>query len=191
MIKKKKIWQIICPDCGAVMAENEDHDKILGVKYVCDGPHDDIVTFKAGTKDLILKREIVFNKLVRDRIPEIIRASGDECDYRIASKQEFRVLLNQKLREEVEELIMNPCAEEIGDVLEVVEAIARLNAITLEDIKADKIRKKKERGGFNNRVVLENTTNNKNLTVVRDGKHVHLDLGQKKLDKDFKTSGSK
>jgi predicted house-cleaning noncanonical NTP pyrophosphatase (MazG superfamily) len=191
MVKKKKIWQITCPDCGGVMAESENYKEITGVEYTCDGPHDEPLTFIAGTKDLFQKREIVFNKLVRDRIPEIIKASGDECDYHIAGKQEFKVLLNQKLREEVEELIDNPCSEEIGDVLEVVEAIARLNAITLEDIKADKIRKKKERGGFNNRVVLENTTNNKNLTVVRDGKHVHLDLGQKKLDKDFKTSGSK
>lgn len=191
MVKKKKIWQIICPDCGAVMAESENHREITGVEYTCDGPHDEPLTFIAGTKDLFQKREIVFNKLVRDRIPEIIKASGDECDYRIASKQEFRVLLNQKLREEAEELIDNPCAEEIGDVLEVVETIARLNAIGLEDIKADKIKKKKERGGFNSRVVLENTTNNYDLKVIKDGSHVHLDLGQKKLDKNFKTSGIK
>jgi predicted house-cleaning noncanonical NTP pyrophosphatase (MazG superfamily) len=138
-----------------------------------------------------MKKEIIFNKLVRDKIPEIIKATGDECDFRIASKQEFKALLNQKLREEVEELIANPCSEEIGDVLEVVEAIARLNLISLEDIKADKIGKKTERGGFNGRVVLEGTTNNKKLKVIRDGSHVHLDLGEKKLDKDFKTSGEK
>lgn len=137
------------------------------------------------------KNEIVFNKLVRDRIPEIIVASGDECDFRIAKKEDFENLLNEKLLEEVQELIANPCAEEIADVLEVVETIAKLKKIGLEEIKRVKIQKKRERGGFYERVVLETTTNNKDLKVIREGNHIHLDLNQKKLSKNFKTSGGK
>lgn len=190
-MKKKKIWQLLCPDCGGIMAESSNHREIIGKEYTCDGPHDEPLTFIGRQIDLMQKRDLVFNKLVRDRIPEIIKASGDDCDFRVADKKEYEFLLTQKLREEVEELIDNPCSEEIGDVLEVVEAIARLNGIGLDEIKKAKIEKKTERGGFIKRIVLQTTTNNKDLKVIRNGSHVHLDLGQKKLSKDFKTSGQK
>jgi len=130
---------------------------------------------------------IKYKKLVRDKIPDIIKANGGECKFHVAKKDEFSALLAQKLLEEVDELIENPCAEEIGDVLEVVEAIARLNGISLDEIKAEKLEKRTKRGGFYKRIVLDEATE----PLERDGSHVHIKTGSKKLLKNFKTSGTK
>jgi len=99
-----------------------------------------------------------YNKLVRDKIPAVIKANGGKCEVHVATKEEFVPMLTQKLLEEVEELIENPCAEEIGDVLEVIETIARLNNISLDEIKLAKINKKQERGGFNKRIILDSAS---------------------------------
>ena len=157
-MKKKKIWQLLCPDCGAVMAESEDHRELIGVEYVCDGPHDEQLCFVGSQKDLMQKREIVFNKLVRDNIPEIIKADGAECVTHIAKDDEYRALLIAKLKEEVDELIHNPCAEEIADVLEVIDAIAKFEGIMIDEIKRHKLSKRVNRGGFHKRIVLETTS---------------------------------
>ena len=96
-------------------------------------------------------------KLVRDKIPTIITEKGGDCEFRIAMKSEYIQLLNKKLCEEVEEFILNPSAEEIADVLEVIETIAKLKNISLEEIKMIKVAKRRERGGFGERVVLINS----------------------------------
>lgn len=98
-----------------------------------------------------------YNKLVRDKIPTIITENGGDCEFRIAMKSEYIELLNKKLCEEVQEFILNPSAEEIADVLEVIETIAKLKNISLEEIKIIKASKRKKRGGFSGRVVLINS----------------------------------
>jgi predicted house-cleaning noncanonical NTP pyrophosphatase (MazG superfamily) len=131
-----------------------------------------------------------YNKLVRDRIPEIIEADGHKCKYHVADRlDEYEDLLYDKLKEEVEELILKPCAEEIADILEVIETIARFNNISIDEIKNVKIKKKSDRGGFNGRIVLESTEK----ILERDGSHVTLKIKgfSEKLRPDFKTSGSK
>jgi len=99
----------------------------------------------------------IYNKLVRDRIPTIINASGGECEFRVATTEEMSDLLLEKLREEVEELIENPNTEEIAVVLEVLETIAKVKNISLEDIRLVKVNKKRNRGGFKNKIVLLQT----------------------------------
>jgi predicted house-cleaning noncanonical NTP pyrophosphatase (MazG superfamily) len=130
-----------------------------------------------------------YNKLVRDKIPAIIEENGSNCEFRVATKSEYMGLLCEKLREEVEELIENPSAEEVADVLEVVESIAKLKRIGLDEIKAMKIDKKQKRGGFNDGIVLLETSEKSELE--RDGSHVTIKTGAKKLLKNFKTSGMK
>jgi len=98
-----------------------------------------------------------YNKLVRDKIPDIIKKDGVKPKFHVADNKEYRSKLNEKLREEVEEFIEKPSAEEIGDVLEVIEAIARLNGIGIDAIKEQKITKKSLRGGFRKRIILEST----------------------------------
>jgi len=98
-----------------------------------------------------------YNKLVRDKIPNIIKNDGVKPKFHVADDKEYTSKLNEKLLEEVQELIEKPCAEEIADVLEVVEAIARLHGISLDAIKSEKITKKSLRGGFNKKIILDST----------------------------------
>jgi len=94
-------------------------------------------------------------KLVRDRIPEIIeKKEGKSPDYYIAKSEEYEGRLYDKLGEETIEFINEPCAEELADILEVVGALAKFHGIGLEDIKIAKNKKFRERGGFNERLVL-------------------------------------
>ncbi len=93
-------------------------------------------------------------KLIRDRIPEIMKADGKNPKTHIAADEEFRHLLVMKLVEEAHEFKLKPSAEELGDVLEVVHAIAEQYG-GFE--KVDEVRKKKavERGSFSKKFVLE------------------------------------
>ena len=99
-----------------------------------------------------------YKKLVRDKIPEIIKADGGECSFHVATKDEFPAMVTQKLLEEVEELIENPCADEVADVLEVIEVFARIHNIGLGYIKEAKTKKRDERGGFQQMIILDDAT---------------------------------
>jgi len=100
-----------------------------------------------------------YNKLVRDKIPDIIKADGGKCKFHIANKkEEFSNMLNSKLFEEVEEFIENPCAEKIADILEVIEFIGGMHSISLDEIKEVKKKKREERGSFKLKIVLDNVT---------------------------------
>ena len=155
-----KTYQVMCPDCGGVLAEGTDYRALLGQTHTCDGPHDEDVTFVVQSKDVMIKRdEIAYHKLVRDKIPEIIKADGSKCKTHVAKRdEEYWMLLQHKLNEEVTEFLFDVCPEEIADILEVIEAIARFKGISLDEIKEAKLKKRLNRGSFNKRIVLETTT---------------------------------
>lgn len=95
-------------------------------------------------------------KLVRDRIPQIIRTSGAEPVTYVAGPEEYRSRLRDKLGEEVAEFLASDDAsapEELADVLEVVWAIAAQLGVDAEQL--EKIRRTKalERGGFADRII--------------------------------------
>jgi predicted house-cleaning noncanonical NTP pyrophosphatase (MazG superfamily) len=96
-----------------------------------------------------------YNKLVRDNIPEIIAAKGEGCKTRIATPEEYRAKLIEKLEEEVAEFTRDPSAEELADIMEVVQALAFLLESTPEEIEKIRIQKANERGGFVKRIILE------------------------------------
>ncbi len=93
-------------------------------------------------------------KLIRDKVPEIMKAKGESPKTHIASEDEFKHLLVMKLIEEAHEFKLKPSAEELGDVLEVVHAISQQYG---GFDKVDDVRKKKsaDRGSFSKRIVLE------------------------------------
>ena len=97
---------------------------------------------------------MAYHKLVRDHIPEIIRANGQIPQIRILDDQEYRIQLEKKLDEEVLEFHQEWNTEELADILEVVYALAELQGFSREEL--DKIyeAKHQQRGGFSNRVFL-------------------------------------
>jgi predicted house-cleaning noncanonical NTP pyrophosphatase (MazG superfamily) len=97
----------------------------------------------------------VYNKLVRDKIPAIIKASGSDCEYHIAMDDELEHSLLNKLREEVEEFIEKPSVEEMADIQEVIWRIQEIFDITEHDVLDTMRRKTKERGSFHKNYILE------------------------------------
>ncbi len=98
----------------------------------------------------------LYNKLVRDRIPEYIEDKGKKPLWQILeSQEEYLRCLHEKLQEEVAEYLEDHSLEELADVLEVVYACAALQQVTPD--KLELIRKKKyaARGGFAKRIYLE------------------------------------
>ena len=94
-----------------------------------------------------------YNKLVRDKIPEMLDGRHIPYEKRIASESEYRTELIKKLFEEVTEFQEDPCVEELADVLEVVLALQKLDEFsTLEDVRKQK---QETRGGFEKRIILK------------------------------------
>ncbi len=94
-------------------------------------------------------------KLVRDLIPTIIEESGSSCAYHTVEGEELKQRLYEKMREELDEFIEDPCVEEAADILEVLFAMAESIDVTPEDILEVATSKFRERGGFKCGIVLE------------------------------------
>ena len=94
-------------------------------------------------------------KLVRDRIPDIIRKRGEVPKVRVAEKHEVDDLIRLKVVEEAQELLQSSNDEEIADILEALEALLEHRGIDWSAIDEIRTRKKDERGGFDKRFVLE------------------------------------
>ena len=105
--------------------------------------------------------ERTFNKLVRDNIPDKILSNGEEVVTRILDDSEYEEELYKKLLEETDEVICakseDEVLEELADVLEVIQAIAKLNGKTIEDVIETANQKRQKRGGFEKRIFLEKT----------------------------------
>lgn len=100
----------------------------------------------------------IYNKLVRDNIPDIIRANGETPVTRILDGKEYKKALEEKLYEEYEEVISSEGSErceELADLIEVIRSLAKLENKTLEDIAALADEKKAKRGGFDEKIFLE------------------------------------
>lgn len=98
-------------------------------------------------------------KLVRDKIPEIMKANEQIAVMSILNQEDYSKELLEKLAEEVLEvqnaITKEETLEELADVLELVNAIAINNSANLEEIEKIRIKKAQERGGFEQRILLE------------------------------------
>ena len=99
-------------------------------------------------------RTIAYRKLVRDRIPEIIEASGQRCSYEILTEEMYLDMLDRKLEEELAEYQESKSMEELADLLEVIRAVARARGSSIEEVEAIRAQKEKARGGFEKRILL-------------------------------------
>lgn len=103
--------------------------------------------------------EKVYNKLVRDRIPEIIVGNGGEPFTRILDDVEYKSELEKKLNEEYQEVLgateSNDRIEELADMVEIIDALAALEGKTLDDVIEVQKQKRLKRGGFQKKIYLE------------------------------------
>lgn len=96
-----------------------------------------------------------YHKLVRDRIPEIIQASGKTCSTEILTDQDYLRMLDAKLDEELAEYHKDQSVEELADLLEVIRAVAIARGYSLEELEQVRQEKAAERGGFEKRILLK------------------------------------
>jgi len=98
-----------------------------------------------------------YNKLVRDKIPEIIEKKGIMPITHIADNKEYWQKLKEKLQEEVDEFVKNDNKEELIDILEVIYAICDFKNLDKEKLELLRKRKVKQRGRFKKRIILDET----------------------------------
>tara|TARA_Y100000310_G_scaffold318774_1_gene373237 strand:+ start:960 stop:1268 length:309 start_codon:yes stop_codon:yes gene_type:complete len=99
---------------------------------------------------------MIYDKLVRDRIPEIMESKGKKFTVRyIEDGYEKRAYLKRKLVEEADEFLSNPSIEELADVQEVIFALASSLGYARSDLEAARESKKAQRGAFNENCILE------------------------------------
>lgn len=98
-----------------------------------------------------------YHKLVRDNIPALIEGNGEKVVTHIASDKEYEEKLIEKLDEEVVEFNSDRTTEELADILEVVYAIGEYNGVSKEQLEEVRVKKREARGGFEKRIILDET----------------------------------
>ncbi len=96
-----------------------------------------------------------YNKLVRDRIPEIIAAGGKECVFEVMTEEEYLRMLDLKLEEELAEYRESKSMEEIADLLEVIRAVVYARGSSTDEVESIRLAKREKRGGFERRILLK------------------------------------
>jgi len=96
----------------------------------------------------------IYNKLVRDKIPEIIESSGKTCTTEILSDSEYIEMLDKKLDEEIEEYRKDKNIEELADILEVIRACAVAHGYSVAEVERVRTEKAEQRGGFDKKILL-------------------------------------
>ena len=100
----------------------------------------------------------MYEKLVRDNIPDIIRKNGEEPIIEILDNERYKEELEKKLQEECMEVINakgNDRIEELADLLEVMYSLTELEDKIMEDVEKVRIEKKLKRGAFSNKIYLK------------------------------------
>lgn len=118
-----------------------------------------IINLRGGNK-----MERIYNKLVRDNIPSIIKGNGATPITRILNEEEYKKELEKKLYEEYNEVLEasgEDRVEELADMIEVIKYLAKLEGKKLEDVIKTADEKSTKRGAFNDRIFLEKVIEDK------------------------------
>ena len=101
-----------------------------------------------------------YNKLVRDRIPEIIQSAGKSCTTEVLSDEDYLRMIDVKLDEELAEYHESGSIEELADLLEVIYAAACARGSSPADLEQVRVRKAEKRGSFSIKILLKEVTEN-------------------------------
>ena len=110
---------------------------------------------KAQERINAMKKRTVHNKLVRDRIPEIIEASGRTCITEVLPEDAYIQALDAKLSEELAEYQQSNSLEELADLLEVMGAVVKARGYTWDELTRVRKEKRAQRGAFEQRIFLK------------------------------------
>ena len=99
----------------------------------------------------------IYNKLVRDKIPQIIESNNERCEIKILNDEEYLNELNIKLKEELNEYLESGDIEELADLEEVLRAILDAKNCKSEDFESIRQSKVTKRGAFKDRIFLIST----------------------------------
>ena len=97
----------------------------------------------------------IYNKIVRDRIPEIIIKAGKEPITSVLTDEEYIKMLDKKLNEECAEYQADKNIEELADMLEVIIAITKARGYSLNELERIRAEKADKRGGFEQKIFLK------------------------------------
>lgn len=100
---------------------------------------------------------IEYDKLVRDKIPEVIETSGKKCEIEILSDEQYLEYLNKKIKEEVNEYLESGEIEELADLEEVLRAILAAKNVSYDEFEKIRISKVNKRGAFEKKLLLKRT----------------------------------
>lgn len=102
--------------------------------------------------------ERVYNKLVRDNIPDIIEKKGEQPVIKVLDDANYKLELEKKLNEEYKEVLEstgNERVEELADMLEIISSLAALEGKSLQEVIMCANAKRETRGGFEKKIFLE------------------------------------
>ncbi len=105
----------------------------------------------------------VYNKLVRDKIPDIIKLSGNMCTVKILDDNEYLEMLDAKFDEELTEYHKDKTLEELADLLELIYAATIAMGHTIEELNELRVEKVEKRGAFNNKILLKEVIENEEI----------------------------
>ncbi len=95
-----------------------------------------------------------YDKIVRDRIPEVIEAAVQHAIYELVDREMALEGLKRKLSEELAEYLESGSLEELADLLEVMHGVAYHSGVSWQELEAVRLAKRAERGGFERGVRL-------------------------------------
>ncbi|WP_026575702.1 nucleoside triphosphate pyrophosphohydrolase [Bacillus sp. UNC438CL73TsuS30] len=99
-----------------------------------------------------------YNKLVRDRIPEIIDNTGKTFSTKTLNNDEYITELRKKSFEELEEYMNTnnneDAIEELADLLEIIHSLAEYHGASIEKVEEVRQKKAEKRGGFKEKIFL-------------------------------------
>ena len=111
-------------------------------------------------KPVAQKSVKIYNKLVRDKIPEIIGKSGKTCTVETLTDEKYIAMLDAKLTEELAEYQESKSLEELADLLEVMGAVVKARGYSWDELTKERKKKHEERGGFEKKILLKKVFEN-------------------------------
>ena len=99
-----------------------------------------------------------YDKLIRDKIPEIIEQSGKKCIVEVMDNDTYIEYLDQKLNEELAEYQQDKSIEELADLLEVMYAVVTARGYSVAELERIRLEKAEKRGAFEKKLLLKSVS---------------------------------